>query len=335
MRRRGPRPSVSIQRGQVVALYVGGDALHYIMPALMLIVIPSPERLACPTMMSSLPLLMRERPIHCTLEKEELQRKITQSLTGSRENLICNYGFSIGRVDYPMVVRTRRSFPGGKVNGSVGFTFCYDLHSTGPINGAAHNLMNWPSTCSSHWVMMLPLCHMSDNWIVHCYFLCPISGIKALKVLKAAALSPGWRSSLFPCVFSQLILGGMANYEGSASSSPDPLVELDAEVKVLRRRVKRHGHFLQQLDEMGGRRLDQIEEDKGRLRSNLTTALRMLEEKVSVALDKLEFRLQKMEGTLAKQRDAGISSHTMGQTATKSTFGTLGKQPSGALRKQR
>ena len=118
----------------------------------------------------------------------------------------------------------------------------------------------------------------------------------------------------------------MANSEGSASSSLDPMVELVAEVKVLRRRVRRHGHFLQQLDEMGGHHLAQIEDDMGRLRSDLMAALQKLEEKVAISLDNWESRLQRMEGMMVNLRDAGTSGHTMSQNAARSPAGALGKQ---------
>ena len=156
----------------------------------MIIVSPTPVCLAHPKMMSSLPLLLRERPFRSTSEQVELQWKISQTSSGSREVFICNYGFSFGRVDYPSVVRTRRSSPGGKVNGFVKLTLCYDLHSTGSVNEAPQNLMNWSPTCSNLWVMMLPLCHMNDIWIVRCYLFRHISGIKAQKVLPRSADSP-------------------------------------------------------------------------------------------------------------------------------------------------
>ena len=119
--------------------------------------------------------------------------------------------------------------------------------------------------------------------------------VRTLIVLKVAAHSSGWRSSSFFYVvyldYSLLILGGMANSDDSASSSPDPLVELEAEVRVLRRRVRRQGNFLQPIDELGGRRLDRIDEDMGRIRLDFMAALRVLEEKVTIALENLDLRL--------------------------------------------
>ena len=178
--------------------------------------------------------------------------------------------------------------------------------------------------------MMLPLYHVNDIWPVSCYLLRPISGIKALDVLKVVAHSSEWRNSSFSYVaylhYILLILGGMADSEGSATSSLDPMVELDAEVRVSRRRVRRHGHFLQQLDEMGGRRLDQIDEDIGRTRSDLKAALRILDEKVTTSMDKLDFRMQRIEGIVAMLRDGENSSRPPSQITAKSPSGALAKQ---------
>ena len=63
----------------------------------------------------------------------------------------------------------------------------------------------------------------------------------------------------------------------------------------------------------------------GRIRSDFMAALRVLEEKVTVALGNLDLRLQSMKGTLAKLRDAGNSGHGMRPLATKSSSGTMAK----------
>ena len=63
----------------------------------------------------------------------------------------------------------------------------------------------------------------------------------------------------------------------------------------------------------------------GRIRSDFMAALRVLEEKVMVSLENLDLRLQSMEGTLSKLRDAGNSGHGMSQLATKSSSGAMAK----------
>ena len=137
-----------------------------------------------------------------------------------------------------------------------GTALWYSMYSTGSVNGAPRNLMIPPTTCFNFRVMMFPLYHVKDIWSVSCYLLRSISETRILDVSKLVIYSPGWRSS---SLFYLLILGGMENLEGSPSSSPDPLVELEAEVRVLRRRVRYQGHFLQQIDDMGGRHLNQTD----------------------------------------------------------------------------
>ena len=104
------------------------------------------------------------------------------------------------------------------------------------------------------------------------------------------------------------------------------MVELDAEVKVLRRQVRRHGHFLQQLDEMGRWHLDQIDEDMDRIHLDLMAALRVLEEKVTVSMENLDLMMQNMEGTIVKIQDAGNASHDVSHLASNSSSGAMAKQ---------
>ena len=92
----------------------------------------------------------------------------------------------------------------------------------------------------------------------------------------------------------------MENSSSSATSSPDPLKELEADVKVLKRRVRRQGHFLQQIDELGGRRLDRVDEDMGRIRSDLLAALRNMDDKVMTSLEHLNLRVQNLESIVSK-----------------------------------
>ena len=98
-----------------------------------------------------------------------------------------------------------------------------------------------------------------------------------------------------------LSLVDMANPIGSSASSLDPLEELDAEVRILRRRVRRQGHFLHQIDELGGHRLDQVDEEMGHIRSDLSAAMRAMEEKVMTSLDNLDIRLQSLENNWIKR----------------------------------
>ena len=200
----------------MVASRVGGVAYQgtylYTTSSFMLNDIPLYARPPHPKMMSSLPLLMMERTILCTTEQVDLQRKIIQNLMGSLKVLLCNHSISFGRVDLPPSVQTGMGFSIGKVYWSAGNMLCYDdlqnpdlqevssfgialcylMHSTGPVNGAPRNLMKHPSACSNFWVMMFPLYHVNDIWLVSCYLLRPISGIRALDVLKVATHSSGW-----------------------------------------------------------------------------------------------------------------------------------------------
>ena len=118
----------------------------------------------------------------------------------------------------------------------------------------------------------------------------------------------------------------MVDSGDSAASSPDPLVELEAEVKVLRCRVGRQGNFMQQIDELGGRRLDRIDEDMGRIRSDFVAAMRVLEEKVTVSMENLDLMMQNMEGTIVKIQDAGNASHDVSHLASNSSSGAMAKQ---------
>ena len=88
-----------------------------------------------------------------------------------------------------------------------------------------------------------------------------------------------------------LSLVDMENPIGSSASSPDPLEEVDAEVRILRRRVRRQGHFLHQIVELGGRHIDQVDKEMGRIRSDLSASMRVMEEKVMTSLDNLDTRL--------------------------------------------
>ena len=78
------------------------------------------------------------------------------------------------------------------------------------------------------------------------------------------------RSQRFGVVILVLFLPAsvdMADSSGSFSSSLDPVEELATEVRVLRRKVRWQGNCLQQIDVLGGHRLDQVEEDIGRIRT--------------------------------------------------------------------
>ena len=92
----------------------------------------------------------------------------------------------------------------------------------------------------------------------------------------------------------------MAESTGSFASSPDPVEELATDFKVLKRRVRKQGDCLRQMDEMGGQRLCQLEEDIGRLRTESHEAMKNLEAGVQHALAKLDLRLQTLEQKWAK-----------------------------------
>ena len=79
--------------------------------------------------------------------------------------------------------------------------------------------------------------------------------------------------------------------------------ELAADVKVLRHRVRRQGSYLHQIDVMGGRRLEQLEEDIGRLRSKFQQALKKLEAEVQHSLVHLDNRILCLEQNWAKTKD--------------------------------
>ena len=123
----------------------------------------------------------------------------------------------------------------------------------------------------------------------------------------------GRRSSLrFGVVILVLFLPTSVDMEdssGSFASSPDPVEGLAADVMVLRRKVRRQGNCLQQIDVLGGRRLDQVEEDIGRIRTEFQESMRTLEAKVKLSLDHLDNRLQSLEQKWSKRREianAGI-----------------------------
>lgn len=81
--------------------------------------------------------------------------------------------------------------------------------------------------------------------------------------------------------------------------------------------MRRQGHYIQQIDEMGGWRFDQTDEDIGRIRSDLQAALRTLEEKVAISMDNLDLRMQRIEGTVAMLRDAKNPGHPPSQPAAR------------------
>jgi hypothetical protein len=113
----------------------------------------------------------------------------------------------------------------------------------------------------------------------------------------------------------------MADSGDSAASSPDPLLELEAEIRVLRRRVRRQGNFMHQMDEQGGRRLERMDEDIGSIRSDFAAALEALEVKVTAAIENMDLRLQNMEITLANLRAAEKPGHGKSQTVAKPSSG--------------
>ena len=116
-----------------------------------------------------------------------------------------------------------------------------------------------------------------------------------------------WRS-LLVAVLSVVFLSAlvdMAESTGSFASSPDPVEELAADIKVLKRRVRKQGDCLRQMDVMGGRRLSQLEEDIGRLRTESHEAMKNLEAGVQQALAKMDLRLQTLEQKWAKRKNVG------------------------------
>ena len=102
----------------------------------------------------------------------------------------------------------------------------------------------------------------------------------------------------------------MAESTGSFASSPDPVEELAADVKVLKRRVRRQGDCLRQMDVMGGRRLSQLEEDIGRLRTESQEAMKNLDAGVQQALAKMDLRLQSLEQNWDKRKNVGSAGST-------------------------
>lgn len=113
----------------------------------------------------------------------------------------------------------------------------------------------------------------------------------------------------------------MADSGESATSSPDPLQELEAEVRVLRRRVRRQGSFMQQLDHHGGRRLDRVEDELASIRVDFKAAIDALEEKFVVATDNLEVRLHRAEVALANLKKSGTAGNDKYQETSKSAAG--------------
>ena len=97
----------------------------------------------------------------------------------------------------------------------------------------------------------------------------------------------------------------MADSNGSFASSPDPVDDLAADVRVLRHKVCRQGNCLHQIDVLGGRRLEQLEEDIGRLRTEFQDAMRKLEAVVQQSLDQLDNRMQSLEQKWAKRKEFG------------------------------
>ena len=115
----------------------------------------------------------------------------------------------------------------------------YSMHNTCLAIGVPQMLMKHPSACSKFWVIMLIPFHENAFEPINCSPPRPVARIRALVDLKVMAHSAGGRSSSLPGVvylaFSLLILVDMADSSSSIASSPDPLVELEAEVKILRR----------------------------------------------------------------------------------------------------
>ena len=94
-----------------------------------------------------------------------------------------------------------------------------------------------------------------------------------------------------------------ASTEGSGASSSNPWAEMEAEITALRRRVHRHGQFLQQLDERGGNRLDNIDEDLGQVKAEFKHALDILEAWLFEKIDTLQARIHKVENEVSKLSD--------------------------------
>ena len=161
-----------------------------------------------------------------------------------------------------------------------------------------------PPACSILRVLMLNHENSSDSVIY--FHLRPIARTRSCLDLKASDHPVRRRSSSLLVVFVALnliIWTLMENSSRSAASSPDPLKELEADVKVLKRWVRRQGHFLQQIDELGGRWLDRVDEDMGRIRSDLLAALQNMDDKVMTSLEHLNLRVQNLESIVSKLQE--------------------------------
>jgi len=114
----------------------------------------------------------------------------------------------------------------------------------------------------------------------------------------------------------------LAATEGSSASSTDPWVEFEAELTVLWRRARRHGHSLQQLDDPGGIRLVNTDEDLGQSKAEYKHDLDTLRAKMLEKTNILQARIHKMENEVRKLSDGQHRHRGVQLTTPKKKEGT-------------
>lgn len=225
-------------------LYNYGLSFHFLSSSSAFNGFPLHARSAYSRMMILLSSMWLECPVHGTMEQMELRRVISPNLSGSCKVNFCNHSLSFKGVDSPFSAQDNSAFKSGtmprnaiplNLGNQEAINLCLtpwpSLFSTVLVNGAPRTLKLSSTTCFKFKIMMPPLYLMKVSRLVK--YSLPSSGSES-RIFGSTTLvlsSPEWRSL---ASLSLLVLGAMANSESSASSVPDPLMELEAEVKVLR-----------------------------------------------------------------------------------------------------
>ena len=205
-------------------------------------------------MMPSPAMLMMGCTTFRTSEQVDFCNKFCQNPKGLFKDLDCNYSISCRRMVSPFSAQVNSELMVDKTYWLVGTSLCHDgpelqkdppsgvmigssMQSSCPAIGVFRMLTKSPPSCSILWVLTLN--HENAFEPVNRSHLRSIARIRARLDLKASVHSARRRSSslldvLF-VVLNLIIKTIMENSSSSAASSPDPLVELEADVKVLKR----------------------------------------------------------------------------------------------------
>ena len=91
-----------------------------------------------------------------------------------------------------------------------------------------------------------------------------------------------------------------------STTSSDPVLFIAAQLREIKKKIKRHNLFLHQLDIKGGRRLEIVDHDMSQLQEEFAHSISQTEQAMTELLAKLEVRFDKLELKVAKMENSAI-----------------------------